>query len=124
LLHYWNRLGFGARTRPRLETSPVAVPSRPAMPPLPPTSSAPAASGAPEPALFTGRNFECIEEGVPKFWAVEVVGKEVVVRFGRVGMGGQVQRKAFISAAAANLERDRLIASKLAKGYAEKSGPG
>ena len=70
---------------------------------------------------FTGRHFELVEDSGPKFWAVEVVGKEVVVRFGRVGMGGQVQRKSFASAAAANLERDKLIESKLAKGYVEKT---
>ena len=56
---------------------------------------------------------------MPKFWAIEVIGKDVVVRFGRVGMGGQVQRKSFANVSAANLECDKLIESKLAKGYVE-----
>ena len=47
-----------------------------------------------------------IEAEVPRSWAVEVVGKDVVVRFGRVGRGGQVQRKSFPSVSAASLERD------------------
>jgi predicted DNA-binding WGR domain protein len=60
-----------------------------------------------------------VEDGVQKFWAVEVVGKQVVVQFGRVGTGAQIQRKNFASVAAANLERDRLIESKIGKGYVE-----
>jgi predicted DNA-binding WGR domain protein len=72
------------------------------------------------PAIFAGRYFECVEEGVTKFWAVDVIHNEVIVRLGRVGARGQEQRKTFTSAGAAQRERDKLIESKQAKGYVEK----
>lgn len=116
LLRYWNRLGVGVRAIPTSPPAVVAV-ELPSLPSLPAT---PVAAAGPL-MLPGGRRFECVEDGVPKFWIVDVVDKQVVVQFGRIGASTQVQRKAFNTVSAANLERDRLIASKIAKGYAEKA---
>ena len=117
LLQLWNRWTLGT---PVTATAP-AVPT----PPMPRefettvgTREEPA-----QPELFAGRYFEWVEEGVAKFWAVDVIHNEVIVRFGRVGTRGHEQRKTFTSAGAAQRERDRLIESKQAKGYVEKPRP-
>jgi predicted DNA-binding WGR domain protein len=44
------------------------------------------------------------------------------VQFGRVGTKGQTQTKTFATPEAAAREREKLIRSKLAKGYAESAG--
>jgi cell wall assembly regulator SMI1/predicted DNA-binding WGR domain protein len=65
------------------------------------------------------RRFEMRGGGSSKFWEVEVRGKEVVVRFGRIGTDGQTRTKGTASAAAAQLAADRLVSEKVGKGYAE-----
>jgi len=66
------------------------------------------------------RYFEFIGSGSRKFWELEVAGKIITIRFGRIGTKGQVQKKVFVDdAAARNLSRG-LIAEKVAKGYQEK----
>ena len=108
LLQLWNRWTFGGRPVAPAQPAPV-IP----IPPSPPTVLTPVVP-------FGGRHFECDEEGVKKFWAIDVVDKDVIVRFGRVGAPAQEQRKSFTSVAAAQRERDKLIESKCAKGYFER----
>ena len=57
-----------------------------------------------------------------KFWEVEVVGSQVTVRFGKIGTNGQTTVKDLGSADAAEVEANKLVASKTKKGYVEKTG--
>ncbi|MEM7606605.1 MAG: WGR domain-containing protein [Myxococcota bacterium] len=57
-----------------------------------------------------------------KFWEVHVDGAEHTVRYGKVGTSGQSKTKSFDSEAEATVSAERLIASKLKKGY-ERSDP-
>jgi predicted DNA-binding WGR domain protein len=57
-----------------------------------------------------------------KFWEVEVQGKDMTTRWGRIGSAGQSKTKSFSDAAAAQAAADKLIAEKTADGYAEVSG--
>ena len=52
-----------------------------------------------------------------KFWSAEIVGKKLVVRFGRIGSNGQEQSKSFPSASAAQIALDKAVAEKMNKGY-------
>ena len=116
LLRLWNQ--WSSVTPP---TS-VSVPniSTASVTPIPP-AKIPQEETAP--TVFAGRYFECVEDGVAKFWAVDVIHNEVVIRFGRLGATGSEQRKTFTSAGAAQRERDKLIESKQAKGYVERPRP-
>jgi predicted DNA-binding WGR domain protein len=58
-----------------------------------------------------------------KFWEVRVVGKEVTVRFGRIGSDGQGQTKSFPDATAASRHAAKRVEQKLAKGYREVDSP-
>jgi predicted DNA-binding WGR domain protein len=94
---------------------PAPKPARVPVPPrvvVTPTAAAPAAPATP-------RYFTCSEDGSNKFWEIAVNGAGLTVRFGRIGTNGQTQTKTFASADAALREQDRLIRSKLAKGYVE-----
>jgi predicted DNA-binding WGR domain protein len=72
-------------------------------------------------ALSGGRRrFELVEGGSSKFWEVELKGSEQVVRFGRLGSGGQTKDKTFSDPAAAAADTARLVAEKTRKGYVEK----
>jgi DNA ligase-1 len=71
------------------------------------------------PKTSTLRRFEYVGGGSDKFWAVEVDGASVVVRFGRNGTSGQMQVKDFADAAAAQKQADKLIREKTGKGYVE-----
>ena len=106
---------------------PVAVESRPVEelitppPPANPRVSDPAeAARLPNPAR--PRRFTCTEDGANKFWEISINGVELTVHFGRIGTKGQAHLKTFASPEAAAHERDRLIRSKLAKGYVETAG--
>jgi predicted DNA-binding WGR domain protein len=68
------------------------------------------------------RHFTCNEDGASKFWEVVVNGVELTVRFGRLGTKGQTQTKTFATAEAALREQEKLIRSKVTKGYAEGAG--
>jgi predicted DNA-binding WGR domain protein len=91
---------------------PASVPSRMAVT-VPPvardTSRAPSVP----------RRFICTEEGSSKFWEVVVNGSELTVRFGRIGTKGQSQAKVFTTPEAALREQEKLIRSKVGKGYTE-----
>lgn len=65
------------------------------------------------------RSFQCTEGTSSKFWMISVTGASHTVEFGRIGTKGQVKTKTFRSADEAREDVERLIASKLAKGYVE-----
>ena len=65
------------------------------------------------------RRFEFIGGGSDKFWEIEVIGKDVLVRFGRRGTNGQANAKAFPDEVAAMKHADKLVAEKIGKGYVE-----
>jgi len=65
------------------------------------------------------RRFEFSEGTSNKFWEVETRGKELRVRFGKIGANGQTTLKELASPAAAEAEMAKLIAEKTKKGYAE-----
>jgi predicted DNA-binding WGR domain protein len=67
------------------------------------------------------RQFTCSEEGANKFWESSVNECLLTVRFGRVGTKGQTQTKTFSTPDAAIREQEKLIRSKLSKGYIEKT---
>ena len=52
-----------------------------------------------------------------KFWEVEVKGKEMVVRYGKIGTDGQVTVKKFASTSGAETAAEKAIAEKIKKGY-------
>jgi predicted DNA-binding WGR domain protein len=113
LTELWHRWTLRAGSATSTATQPTSPPPKPA-----PRAEQPVASD-----VFGGRYFECVEDGRPKFWAVDVILRDVIIRFGTVGTRGHEQRKTFTSAAAAQHERDRLVESKRAKGYVEKPPP-
>ena len=65
------------------------------------------------------RRFEYVTGSSSKFWEVETDGRQVKVRYGRIGANGQSQTKSFTSEAAADEHAKKQIAAKLAKGYCE-----
>jgi predicted DNA-binding WGR domain protein len=66
------------------------------------------------------RYFTCVEDGSSKFWEVVVNDIVLTVRFGRIGTKGQSQAKTFTTAEAALREQEKLIRSKVSKGYEER----
>jgi|GEM_PF-5330843 len=52
-----------------------------------------------------------------KFWEVEVKGKEMVVRYGKIGTEGQVTAKKFASTSGAETAAEKAMAEKIKKGY-------
>lgn len=61
------------------------------------------------------------ESGVAsKFWEITVEGKNVHVRFGKIGVNGQITEKSFDSAEEADAHATKIIAEKTKKGYLEK----
>jgi predicted DNA-binding WGR domain protein len=65
------------------------------------------------------RCFEWIAGRSAKFWEIGTAGREVTVRFGRIGTRGQTQVKGFPDDAAAARHVEKLVAQKIAKGYVE-----
>ncbi len=65
------------------------------------------------------RRFEMIAGGSFKFWEVTVTGCSVSVRYGRIGTNGQSQTTSFHTEDEAQRHAEKLISSKIAKGYAE-----
>ena len=55
-----------------------------------------------------------------KFWELTLHGSVVTVRFGKIGTNGQTTVKELASPDAAEAEANKLIASKVKKGYVEK----
>ena len=52
-----------------------------------------------------------------KFWEITVTGTKVTVRFGKIGVNGQVIEKEFGTAVEATEHANKLIAEKTKKGY-------
>ncbi len=69
--------------------------------------------------LTGARLFEFEGAGSSKFWATEICGAELVIRFGSIGTTGQEKVKTFPDAAAAAKEQTKLIKEKIGKGYQE-----
>lgn len=67
------------------------------------------------------RSLELVAGGSGKFWEVTREGREVVVRYGRIGTTGQTTTKSLTTEDAAAVYVDKLIAEKLRKGYLEPS---
>lgn len=65
------------------------------------------------------RRFEYTDDRSNKFWEVEVNDSDVTVTFGRIGAAGQTQTKSFDTHAEAERHAEKMIASKLGKGYEE-----
>jgi predicted DNA-binding WGR domain protein len=54
-----------------------------------------------------------------KFWQVTQDGKKLTIIFGKIGTNGQTTEKTFASDDEAATEMDKLVKSKIKKGYKE-----
>lgn len=70
------------------------------------------------------RTFSLVEGTSDKFWHIDVAGDAVTVNYGRTGTRGQTKTTRYDSAEKAQVEADKLIASKVKKGYVEGSSGG
>ncbi|MBN2295978.1 MAG: WGR domain-containing protein [Pirellulales bacterium] len=66
------------------------------------------------------RLFEYSDDRSNKFWEITLHGNQHTVRFGRIGTQGQNKTKQFDDSDQARRDCERLIRSKLGKGYQEK----
>jgi len=66
------------------------------------------------------RYFAFVEGSSAKFWEISQNGKDVTVRFGKIGTNGQTQTKTLADADAATKHAEKLIKEKLGKGYQEQ----
>lgn len=106
------------------EREPVAeaVTSPPEQEVAPAEAPMPAVGQLAEPAAVASdeiafQRLEFVGGNSRKFWEIGRSEATVLVRFGRLGTGGQIQEKVFDSAERAQREVDKLIAEKLRKGY-------
>jgi predicted DNA-binding WGR domain protein len=67
----------------------------------------------------TTRRFEFIGGGSSKFWEITLADAQHSVRFGRIGTKGQTITKSFEDVAATRRDYERLVRSKIGKGYRE-----
>lgn len=65
------------------------------------------------------RELYCQDEKSNKFWTIELVHNSIVTTNGRIGAKPREARKEFQSKEAAQTELEKMIASKLRKGYVE-----
>ena len=68
------------------------------------------------------KRFEFSEGSSNKFWEAETKGKELRIRFGKIGSAGQLKLKVLASPAAAEAEMAKVIAEKVKKGYEAVGG--
>ncbi len=61
--------------------------------------------------------YEFSEGSSNKFWEVKLEGNAVITTYGRIGTDGQSTMKEYGSPAEAKKEHDKLVASKVKKGY-------
>lgn len=54
-----------------------------------------------------------------KFWMVTQEGKDLTIVFGKIGTNGQTTKKSFSTSEEATLEMEKLVKSKIKKGYKE-----
>lgn len=71
--------------------------------------------------MAQGRQLAFKDGSSHKFWHIELKGNEHTVNYGRVGTNGQSKTKSFDSAEEAQKSYDKLVASKLKKGYVDKA---
>ncbi|MCX5746486.1 MAG: WGR domain-containing protein [Proteobacteria bacterium] len=62
--------------------------------------------------------YEFVEGASSKFWEIDVAGKDVTTKWGRIGTPGSFKTKPFPSPEAAMKEHDKLVREKTTKGYA------
>jgi DNA ligase-1 len=98
-----------ARPKPRAETPP----------PKPKPKPAPAAPAVASTSDAPKRRLELRSRDPGKFWEVEQQGKELYIRFGRLGCPGQTRLKTFDTEAEAASQASKLAAQKQRKGYEE-----
>lgn len=77
------------------------------------------ASGAEGKPSLGPRYFEFEEGSSRKFWEIQVIANQVIVRFGKTSTSGQTKPKPFPSQGAALTYAQKLIEEKLEKGYQE-----
>lgn len=65
------------------------------------------------------RRFELVDGKSSKFWEIEQTANQHTVCYGRIGTNGQSKTKEFDSTEAAQKDAEKLIASKVKKGYQE-----
>lgn len=65
------------------------------------------------------RRFTCTAGGSNKFWEYKVSGRDVTVRWGKIGSEGQTQLKTYGDSFDALDAVRKLVDQKLAKGYKE-----
>jgi DNA ligase-1 len=82
-------------------------------------AAAPAAK--PAAAAKGARRFELVSGNSSKFWEVEVQGKDMTTRWGRIGSAGQSKTKTFADTSVAAATATKLIAEKTSEGYVEVS---
>ena len=68
------------------------------------------------------RYFECKEDGHSKFWEISWPGDkgEYTTRWGPIGSLGTSKKKVFNSLAEAATDLEKIVRSKVTKGYKEK----
>jgi predicted DNA-binding WGR domain protein len=54
-----------------------------------------------------------------KFWMVTQEGKDLTIVFGKIGTNGQTTKKFFSTPEEATVEMEKLVKSKIKKGYKE-----
>ena len=59
-------------------------------------------------------------KNISKFWEITVEEKKFSVYFGRIGTKGLVKEKEFSSSEAAIKDAEKMIASKIKKGYRKR----
>lgn len=69
------------------------------------------------PTAASARRLELIRGTSKKFWEVELQGKSVVTRYGRLGAAARETKNSFAGTAEAKRAFDKLFAEKLTKGY-------
>jgi uncharacterized protein (TIGR02996 family) len=67
--------------------------------------------------------FEFSEGSSNKFWEADTKGKELRIRFGKIGSAGQLKLKVLASPTAAGMEMAKMIAEKVKKGYRPAEKP-
>jgi predicted DNA-binding WGR domain protein len=65
------------------------------------------------------RHFEFRGGKSAKFWSIDLQGKKLTIRFGRIGTAGQTQTREFANETEASRAHDKLVIEKRAKGYLE-----
>lgn len=64
--------------------------------------------------------FEFNDDKSSKFWAIEVLGDTLNLKWGKIGTAGQSKSKSYLSEDKANEAKNKLIKEKLGKGYVEQ----